>query len=225
MAQGNLSTGDPPLHRHIPDFGLRDFENDCGPPHWPANNKQCHSEVLAQWFLALQKSSPWKRDLLIFSIMKWTKLRATRRKNSRLPHWTKFPQKLRSQVTLERYIQNNPQFDRPSDHFTFSMLPLLIIFKWKHLWYYSPSHAKNAQEITISWKGFAKKCNKTPPFSITCLTLYIIGCHHTAPSKIHCGHLYFWHDCNFVSFLYIVNMTSSCFSFRQKHIAELILKE
>ena len=110
MAQGNLSTGDPPLHRHIPDFGLRGFENDFGPPQWPASNKQCHSEVLAQWFLALQKSSPWKRDLLIFSIMNWTKLRATRRNNSRLPHWTKFPQKLRSQVTLERYIQNNPQF-------------------------------------------------------------------------------------------------------------------
>ena len=28
-------------------------------------NKQCHSEVLAQWFLALQKSSPWKRICLL----------------------------------------------------------------------------------------------------------------------------------------------------------------
>ena len=64
-------------------------------------------------------------------------------------------------------------------------------------------------------RRICKKWNETPTFSITCLTLYIVGCHHTAPSKIHCGHLYFWHDCDFVSFLYIVNMTSSCISFRQ----------
>ena len=155
MAQGNLSTGDPPLHRHIPDFGLRGFENDFGPPHWPANNKQCHSEVLAQWFLALQKSSPWK-GICLFSLS-WNGQSLEPREGITQgyligPSFLKNSDPKSHWRDTYRII---PNF-LPSDHFTLSMLPLLLIFKWKHLWYYAPSHAKNAQEITISWKGFAK---------------------------------------------------------------------